>query len=67
MSPVADQEVMGMCHEWWMRRRFHEAEEASGLWDDFERTRPADEPDVTVEEPEITLEQREATPAAAER
>ena len=67
MDGVADQEVMSVCHEWWMRRRFDEAEEDRRLWEDFDRTRPADEPDVTVEEPEITLEQREATPAAAER
>ena len=67
MGRVADQEVIGMCHEWWMRRRSEEADEGRALWEDFERTRPAGEPEVTVEEPEITLERREATPAATER
>jgi len=56
-----------MCHEWWMRRRFEEAEEGRGLWEDFERTRPVGEPEVTVEEPEVTLEEREAVRAPAER
>jgi hypothetical protein len=55
-----------MCEEWWMWRRRREAEEARGLWDEFERTRPVGEPDH-VDEPEVTLEDRERMPTAAER
>jgi hypothetical protein len=56
-----------MCHEWWTRRRFEEAEEGRRLWEDFERTPPVDEPEVTVDEPEVTLQEREAAPVRAER
>jgi hypothetical protein len=56
-----------MCHESWMRRRFEDVEEGRRLWEDFERTRPVGEPEVSVEEPEVTLEEREAAPAPAER
>jgi hypothetical protein len=61
------EEVLSMCHEWWMRRRGDETEENRRLWDEFERMRPVSEPDVTVEEPEVTLEERARTPTAAER
>ncbi len=53
-----------MCEEWWMWRRRREAEEAYRLWDEFERTRPASEPERT-DEREDTLEKREETPTAA--
>jgi hypothetical protein len=53
-----------MCEEWWMWRRRREAEEAYRLWDEFERTRPASEPERT-DEREVTLEKREETPTAA--
>ena len=53
-----------MCHErWW--RRFEEKEASRRMLDEFERTQPLSEPEVTKEEPEVTLEQREETPVAA--
>jgi hypothetical protein len=55
-----------MCEEWWMWRRYREAEEGRRLWDEFERTRPLSEPERT-DEREVTLEERERTPSAAER
>jgi hypothetical protein len=51
-----------MCHEWWLRRRADESEESRRLWDEFERTRPPAEPDVS-DEPEVILEDRTETPA----
>ena len=42
-----------MCHEWWSRRREREAEEASELWRDFDRTTPIADPDPP-KEPEPT-------------
>jgi hypothetical protein len=56
------QEVLSMCEEWmWHRRR--EAEAASRLWDEFERTPPVSEPE-RVDERDVTLEERERTPTA---
>jgi hypothetical protein len=52
-----------MCEEWWMWRRRQEADEARRLWDEFERTRPVNEPERS-DEREVTLEEREETPAA---
>ena len=40
-----------MCYERWLRRR-HEAEESQTMWQDFERTRPIDDP---YSPPEVTL------------
>jgi hypothetical protein len=54
-----------MCHEWWQRRRFEEREASCRMWDEFERTRPLSDPDVTEEEPEVTLEKAETAPLAA--
>jgi hypothetical protein len=56
-----------MCHESWLRRRREEREASRQLWDDFERTRPLSDPEVTDEQPEVTLEKREPTPLAAEQ
>lgn len=53
-----------MCEEWWMWRRWREAEAGHRLWDEFERTRPVSEPDLT-DEREVTLDEREETPTAA--
>jgi hypothetical protein len=47
-----------MCHEFWTLRRRDEAEEARRLWENFDRNRPAEEPDRPAEEPPVTLEQR---------
>lgn len=58
---------LGMCNEWWMRRRGEQAEEARRMWDEFERTRPVSEPQVSEDEPEVRLDEREEQPAAAER
>jgi hypothetical protein len=57
---------LSMCEEWWMWRRYREAEEGRRLWDEFERTQPVSEPERT-DEREVTLEERERTPSAAER
>jgi hypothetical protein len=54
-----------MCHEWWRQRRLEEREASRQMWDEFERTRPLSEPEVTEEQPEITLEQEAAPPLAA--
>ena len=56
-----------MCHDWWLKRRFEEDEASRELWDEFERTRPLNEPEPTGEEAEVTLERREPTPLSAER
>ena len=45
-----------MCHEWWLRRKFEEREASRRIWDEFERTRPLSDAEVTEEEPEVTLE-----------
>lgn len=51
-----------MCHERWLFKRRSKDEEASRrMWDEFERTRPLSDPDVTEEEPEVTLEESETT------
>ena len=55
-----------MCHEWWLRRRFEEREASRRMWDEFERTRPLSDADVTEEEPEVTLEAPEPAPLAAQ-
>ena len=36
-----------MCHEWWLRRRFDEREASRRLWDEFEQTRPLNDPEAT--------------------
>jgi hypothetical protein len=53
-----------MCEEWWMWRRWREAEAGRRLWDELERTPPDHEPEFS-DEREVTLEEREETPAAA--
>jgi hypothetical protein len=58
------QEVLSMCEEWWMWRRWREAEEDRRLWDEFERTRPVSEPE-RADEREVTLEEGEETPTGA--
>jgi hypothetical protein len=67
MVAKQSQEVFPMCHDWWMLRRVDEAEESRRLWDDFERTQPVIEPEVTVDEPNLTLERDQfETPTPAE-
>jgi hypothetical protein len=45
-----------MCHDWWLKRRFEEAEGSRRMWDEFERTRPLSDPEVAEDaEPEFTL------------
>ena len=56
-----------MCHDWLLKRRFEEGEASRELWDEFEQTRPLNEPEPTGEEAEVTLERREPTPLARER
>ena len=52
-----------MCEEWWFRRRAEEAEASRRMWEEFERTRPLSDPEVTEEEPPVTP--REARADAA--
>jgi hypothetical protein len=35
------------------------------MWDEFDRTRPLSDPEVTEEEPEVTLEKPNTAPLAA--
>ena len=51
-----------MCHERWLFKRRAKDEEASRrMWDEFERTRPLSDREVTEQEPEVTLEHPETT------
>ncbi len=54
-----------MCHERWFRRRARDEEASRLMWDEFERTRPLSDPEVTEEEPEVTLEKSDPTRLAA--
>ncbi|MBV8943027.1 MAG: hypothetical protein JO240_14970 [Solirubrobacterales bacterium] len=54
-----------MCHEWWLRRRFEEREASRRMWDEFERTRPLSDSEVTEAEPEVTLEKPDPATLAA--
>jgi hypothetical protein len=55
-----------MCHDWWTYRATEDAE-ARRMWEEFERTPPAREPEAPADEPEVILEERERTSAGAER
>jgi hypothetical protein len=50
---------LAVCHDWWFKRRDEEDRASRRMWDEFERTRPLSDPEVTEEEPEVTLEERE--------
>jgi hypothetical protein len=54
-----------MCYEWWQRRRFEEREASRRMWDEFERTRPPSDQEVTEEDSEATLEKPDTAPLAA--
>ena len=54
-----------MCEEWWFRHRAEEAEASRSMWDEFERTRPLSDPEVTQEQPEVTLDKPETVRLAA--
>ena len=56
-----------MCHEWWNRRREREADEASELWRDFERTTPIADPDPPAQEPDPTRAQAAEVAVTADR
>jgi hypothetical protein len=61
------QEVVSVCHDWWMVRRFDGSEEGRRLWDEFERAQPVIESDVIVDEPNVALGRDEfETPTPAE-
>ncbi len=53
-----------MCHEWWLRRKFEERDASRRMWDEFDRTRPLSDPEVTEEAPDVTLETPEPAPVA---
>ena len=55
-----------MCYDRLLRRRIEERDESRRMWEDFERTQPLSDPEVTEEEREVTLEEQEA-PSLAER
>jgi hypothetical protein len=42
-----------MCEEWWFKRRVEEAEASRRMWDEFERTRPVSDLEVTDEESDL--------------
>jgi hypothetical protein len=50
-----------------MRRRVDEPEEARRLWDEFERTPPVSEPEMTADDCDVTLERDSARATPAER
>jgi hypothetical protein len=54
-----------VCEEWWFRRRAEEAEASRRMWEEFERTRPLSDPEVTEEEPAVTPEKPKPTRLAA--
>jgi len=54
-----------VCEEWWFRRRAEEAEASRRMWDEFERTRPLSDPEVTEEGTEVTLEKLQTVRLAA--
>ncbi len=56
-----------MCHEWCQRRMQDGREASRDLWEEFEQTRPVNEPEVTGEEAEVTLETPHVKPLAVER
>jgi len=61
------EEVSSMCHEFWMRRREREAQEAREVWLDFERTSPMPEPQLDVEGPDPAEAGAPEEPATADR
>jgi hypothetical protein len=50
---------LAVCHEWWFKHRDEEDETSRRMWDEFERTRPLSDREVTEEEPEVTLQKPE--------
>jgi hypothetical protein len=50
---------LAVCEQWWFRRRQEQAEASRRRWDEFERTHPLRDPEVTEDEPEVTLEKPE--------
>jgi hypothetical protein len=54
-----------MCNEWWYQRRAKEREASRRMWEEFDRTRPLTDPEVTEEEPEVILEKPETERLAA--
>ena len=54
-----------MCEEWRFRRRAEEAEASRRMWDEFERTHPLSDPEVTEKETEVTLEKPRTVRLAA--
>ena len=53
-----------MCHESWFHRRDEEREASRRMWEEFERTRPLSDRELTDEEGELILEEPE-TPRLA--
>lgn len=53
-----------MCHESWFHRRDEEREASRRMWDEFERTRPLSDPQLSEAEREVVLEEPE-TPSLA--
>ena len=54
-----------MCHEWWFQRRSEEREASRRMWEEFERTRPLGDPEVTEDKPQVILEEQDTTRLAA--
>jgi hypothetical protein len=56
-----------MCHEWWHRRMHDERDASRELWDDFEQTRPLNDPEPGREDTEITLKHSDTEPVATQQ
>ena len=46
-----------VCHESWFHRRDEDQEASRRIWEEFERTRPVGDPEVTEHEPEVNLKE----------
>jgi hypothetical protein len=46
-----------VCQESWFHRRDEEREASRRMWEEFERTRPLSDPELTEEEREVSLEE----------
>jgi len=55
-----------VCNEWWFQRRAEEREANRRLWEEFERTSPLSDPELTEEQPEVLRERPETAPIAAD-
>jgi hypothetical protein len=53
-----------VCHEGWLQYQAEEREASRRMWDEFDRTRPLNDPQVPEEAPEVRLQKPETVPLA---